>query len=451
MKGDLTVRRARDGEEIARARRQDLRARRRDRRHRRRGRRRNRSPASWAASIRAATRRTTDVLIESALWDPLNIAQTGRRLGINTDARYRFERGVDPAFRVPGPRSRDAHGPRALRRRGRPRSSFAGEIPEHRPHHRLPLDRGAAPDRPRPAARRRSKRHPRASSASTSSGAGDRVEGAAAVLAPRHRGQGRSRRGDHPHRRARPHRAAAAAARSRRRSCKPVLTRAAEAHPARQARARGARPRRGRDLVLHRARTRRSSSAAATSALALANPIASDLSDMRPSLLPGLLKAAQRNADRGFGDVALFEVGQCFAERRAGGPDDRARPACGAARARAEGVGRHWDGGARAVDAFDAKADAMALLTALGVPTGGRAGRARRARLVPSRPLGDAAVRAEEHRSAPSARCTRKVLQRARRQGPARRLRDHARRAAAAEAPADQDQAEARRCPSSSR
>ena len=45
---------------------------------------------------------TTDVLIESALWDPLNIAQTGRRLGIITDARYRFERGVDPAFTVPG-------------------------------------------------------------------------------------------------------------------------------------------------------------------------------------------------------------------------------------------------------------------------------------------------------------------------------------------------------------
>src|SRR5215210_6099435 len=45
---------------------------------------------------------TTDVLIESALWDPLNIAQTGRKLGIITDARYRFERGVDPAFMVPG-------------------------------------------------------------------------------------------------------------------------------------------------------------------------------------------------------------------------------------------------------------------------------------------------------------------------------------------------------------
>src|SRR4029450_9295216 len=45
---------------------------------------------------------TTDVLIESALWDPLNVAQTGRKLGINSDARYRFERGVDPAFMLPG-------------------------------------------------------------------------------------------------------------------------------------------------------------------------------------------------------------------------------------------------------------------------------------------------------------------------------------------------------------
>src|SRR5207342_1231883 len=45
---------------------------------------------------------TTDVLIESALWDETNISQTGRRLGVNSDARYRFERGVDPAFMVPG-------------------------------------------------------------------------------------------------------------------------------------------------------------------------------------------------------------------------------------------------------------------------------------------------------------------------------------------------------------
>src|SRR4051794_30228936 len=45
---------------------------------------------------------TTDVLIESALWNEINIAHTGRKLGINSDARYRFERGVDPAFMVPG-------------------------------------------------------------------------------------------------------------------------------------------------------------------------------------------------------------------------------------------------------------------------------------------------------------------------------------------------------------
>src|SRR5262249_18707376 len=45
---------------------------------------------------------TTDVLIESALWAPANVAETGRKLGITSDARYRFERGVDPAFMVPG-------------------------------------------------------------------------------------------------------------------------------------------------------------------------------------------------------------------------------------------------------------------------------------------------------------------------------------------------------------
>ncbi|MEP5516462.1 MAG: phenylalanine--tRNA ligase subunit beta, partial [Bauldia litoralis] len=48
------------------------------------------------------TEETVDVLIESALWEPLNIAHTGRRLGVQSDARHRFERGVDPAFMIPG-------------------------------------------------------------------------------------------------------------------------------------------------------------------------------------------------------------------------------------------------------------------------------------------------------------------------------------------------------------
>ncbi len=48
------------------------------------------------------TETTTDVFLESAYWDPITIAATGRALKINSDARYRFERGVDPAFTLPG-------------------------------------------------------------------------------------------------------------------------------------------------------------------------------------------------------------------------------------------------------------------------------------------------------------------------------------------------------------
>ena len=83
-----------------------------------------------------------------------------------------------------------------------------------------------------------------------------------------------------------------------------------------------------------------------------------------------LLRAAQRNADRGYGDVALFEVGQCFADDQPEGQTMRAaairRGSAGHA-----GAGRHWDGAAPSVDVFAAKADAMALLASLGVPTSG--------------------------------------------------------------------------------
>jgi len=74
-------------------------------------------------------------------------------------------------------------------------------------------------------------------------------------------------------------------------------------------------------------------------ALALANPIASDLSDMRPSLLPGLVAAAQANANRGYADVALFEVGQVFRGDR---PEDQFVAASGVRHgvASAKGMGR---------------------------------------------------------------------------------------------------------------
>jgi phenylalanyl-tRNA synthetase beta chain len=100
--------------------------------------------------------------------------------------------------------------------------------------------------------------------------------------------------------------------------------------------------------------------------LALANPIASDLSDMRPSLLPGLIAAVQANGDRGFKDVALFEVGQIFKGDK---PEDQLAAAAGIRRgvASVQGIGRHWSGSASA-DAFDAKADALAVLAAAGAP-----------------------------------------------------------------------------------
>jgi phenylalanyl-tRNA synthetase beta chain len=101
--------------------------------------------------------------------------------------------------------------------------------------------------------------------------------------------------------------------------------------------------------------------------LALANPIAAELSDMRPSLIPGLVAAAQKNADRGFPDVALFEVGQVFTGDR---PEDQFTAATGVRRAlaKASGVGRHWSNKAAEVDAFDAKGDALAVLAAAGAP-----------------------------------------------------------------------------------
>ena len=85
------------------------------------------------------------MLIESALWDEFNIAQTGRKLGINSDARYRFERGVDPAFMVPGLELATRNGARPVRRRrrGRSRSPVRRRYPV--PHDRFSARRGKAP------------------------------------------------------------------------------------------------------------------------------------------------------------------------------------------------------------------------------------------------------------------------------------------------------------------
>ena len=84
---------------------------------------------------------------------------------------------------------------------------------------------------------------------------------------------------------------------------------------------------------------------------------------MRPSLLPNLIMAASRNNDRGYGDVALFEAGLRFISTK---PDGQL-PTVGGVRM-GSAQPRHWAGGARPVDTFDAKSDALAALEAFGAP-----------------------------------------------------------------------------------
>lgn len=97
--------------------------------------------------------------------------------------------------------------------------------------------------------------------------------------------------------------------------------------------------------------------------LRLVNPISTDMDVMRPSLLASLGRAAARNADRGFGDVALFEVGPQYADDT---PDGQSLVAAGLRAGNP--VPRHWESAPRPVDAFDAKGDAAAVLGACGAP-----------------------------------------------------------------------------------
>ncbi|MCI0598460.1 MAG: phenylalanine--tRNA ligase subunit beta [Beijerinckiaceae bacterium] len=312
---------------------------------------------------------TSEVLIESALWDPVNIARSGRGLGIHSDARYRFERGVDPEFCLPGlelatrliielcggiasktiiagkipPADNAVAFPWAEVRRltglALDRSEMAGIL------ERLGFGLGQFSDDAAETLVRvpsfRSDIHEKADLVEEIIRiAGiDRVPPASM---PRERG----------------HQAAG-----------PSLT-------ILQKRVRSAK----RALAVNGlveavtwsfvSRERALLFGGGCASLALANPIAPEHSDMRPSLLPGLIAAAQRNADRGHGDAALFEVGQIFF----GDAETGQRIAASAIRqgmAKERGIGRHWSLPATGVDVFDAKADVFALLSALGVPAGG--------------------------------------------------------------------------------
>src|SRR5215208_640638 len=305
---------------------------------------------------------STDVLIESALWDPLNIAQTGRKLGINSDARYRFERGVDPAFMVPG-----------LELATQMVLDLVGGAPSEvtvagSPHAEdrvidFPLSelkRLTGLDVPLTEVRR-----VLGHLGFFVAGQGERVkvavpswrpdiDGKADVVEEVVRIIGVDRvlaapldRGEAPR--------------------KPVLT-TLQVRTRKAKRALSARGLVEAVTWSFLAKAHAQLFGGGKPELALANPIAADLSDMRPSLVPGIVAAAQKNADRGFPDVALFEVGQVFT---GDDPEGQVTAAAGVrrARAKASGIGRHWSNKAADADVFDVKGDALAVLAAAGAPT----------------------------------------------------------------------------------
>jgi phenylalanyl-tRNA synthetase beta chain len=308
---------------------------------------------------------TTDVLIESALWDARNIAHTGRKLGIVTDARYRFERGVDPAFALPG---LDLATTLVLQLCGGEPSEIivAGAVPTERRVVEFPWSetrRLAGLDiSPSQAAAilQRLGFGVEAADADmarvTAPSWRPDIEGKADIVEEIVRIAGVDTIQSTPL-----PRACGVAA--------PVLTLG-------QRRVRAARRALAAQGLVEAVTWSFVSARQAIAfgggdaSLALANPIASDLSDMRPSLLPGLIAAAGRNAARGFPDAALFEVGQIFASDDAAGQRIAATALrCGLATS--QGAGRHWSAPARKAGVYDAKADAFALLHALGVATGG--------------------------------------------------------------------------------
>ena len=305
---------------------------------------------------------TVDVVVESALWNPLNIAQTGRKLGLLSDARFRFERGVDPAFAVPGLELAtqlilEMCG-------GEPSEVFvAGSVPDtsrvidfpvSEPKRLTGIDLKAD----------EMKRILAALGFSTA-GSGDTLK----VSPPSWRGdiEGKADLVEEVVRIAGLDRVPETAFERDDNARKPVLTtlqkrtRAAKRALAARGSVEGV-----TWSFISKEHAERFGGGSA--ALALANPIASDLSDMRPSLIPGLAVAAQKNADRGYADVALFEVGQIFLSDE---PEGQLIAATSVRRgaAKVSGAGRHWQGSAKSVDVYDAKADALTVLAACGAPT----------------------------------------------------------------------------------
>ena len=319
----------------------------------------DRGPVSLAGVMggegSGCTEETTDVFLEIAIFDRRRTAATGRALGIESDARYRFERGIDPAFLRPGTEIAtrlilDLCGGEAAE------AVVAGAVSDERRVVRFRPARVAslggiaiAPE----------------TCAETLDRLGFAVDAAAeAVAAPTWR-HDIEVEPDVVEEVMRVHGFDRVPARSMPRAhgvARPVLTIAQR----RLGAARRTLAARGLTEAVTWSfipgpQAKRFGGGAPE--LALANPISSELTDMRPSLLPNLIAAAGRNLDRGLADVALFEVGQVYADATPGGQTMRA----GALRQGRDGP-RHWARAARPVDVFDAKADALAVINACDGP-----------------------------------------------------------------------------------
>ncbi|MBG6145801.1 phenylalanyl-tRNA synthetase beta chain [Labrenzia sp. EL_142] len=307
------------------------------------------------------TEDTVNVLIESALWEEDDIAATGRKLGVNTDARYRFERGVDPDYMMPGLE----YATRLVL------DLCGGEPSETTQAGRVP-DSSNIIEFPYSEIRRLSGVEVSQAEANLTlkslgfwiSGSGDTVKVAAPSWRPDIEGKAdlveevvRILGLDRVPLTPLPRTGTVG---------QKVLT----TGQIRRNRTRRALATRGFNEAVtwsFISKPQAELFGGGNAALELANPISPEMSDMRPSLLPGLLSAAQRNADRGFGDVALFEVGQVFQDDT---PEGQKMVAAGVRRgtAKLQGASRHWSGSSTGVDVYDAKADAEAALAAIGAP-----------------------------------------------------------------------------------
>ncbi len=297
---------------------------------------------------------TVNVFLESAFWDHVQIARTGRALRINSDARYRFERGVDPEFTLPG---LEAATRMILDLCGGAPSEVvvAGEVPDHGRAYRLD------PERVRSLV---GMEISESQQRQTLTALGFRLEGDMAHVPswrPDVAGEADlveevARVASLTKLEGKPLPRPAA------RVTKPVLTplQRREQAARRAMAALGYNECVTYSFIDHTAAELFGGGGDATR---LENPISSEMSHMRPDLLPGLLRAAARNQARGFPDLALFEVGPAF---EGGEPDEQHTQVAGLLVGRT--VPKDVHGESRAVDLFDAKADAEAVLSALGAP-----------------------------------------------------------------------------------